>query len=220
MSKKGQRNGISVSLKSHTKSSSEESQKILFWRMISPRTPGMKSSTGCHWWKFQCRENYTRLSTTWRIQHSECALTESQRELESQRQQLLEANQSKLKLSESVYLCSELKMKDHLHQECSARSCREIEELRIRCCQEENTEKQGRLEDIFTQHDQESRTVNPFLRSWLTEELWHTYVPHQTLISSSSRKPSREVGMLRNTRGNMSIPGNVFDCQHARRDPD
>ena len=25
--------------------------------------------------------------------------------------------------------------------------------------------------------------------------------------------------MPRNTRENMSIPGNVFDCQHARRDP-
>ena len=32
--------------------------------------------------------------------------------------------------------------------------------------------------------------------------------------------PSREVGMLRNTRVNMSIPGNVFDRQHARRDPE
>ena len=34
------------------------------------------------------------------------------------------------------------------------------------------------------------------------------------------RKPGREAGMLRNTRENMSIPGNVFDCQHARRNPD
>ena len=58
------------------------------------------------------------------------------------------------------------------------------------------------------------------LRSWLTEQLWHTNVPHQALITSSSRKPGREVGMLRNTRENMSIPGNVFDCQHGRRDPD
>ena len=47
-----------------------------------------------------------------------------------------------------------------------------------------------------------------------------TYVPHQALITSSSRKPGREAGMLRNTRENTSIPGNVFDCQHARRNPD
>ena len=45
-----------------------------------------------------------------------------------------------------------------------------------------------------------------------------TYVLHQALITSSSRKPSREVGMLRNTREkNTSVLGNVFDCQHARR---
>ena len=47
-----------------------------------------------------------------------------------------------------------------------------------------------------------------------------TYVPHQTLITSSSRKPSREVGMLRNKREIMSIPGNLFDRQHPRRDPE
>ena len=37
-----------------------------------------------------------------------------------------------------------------------------------------------------------------------------TYVPHQAPITLSSRQPSREVGMPRNTRENMSIPGNVF----------
>ena len=58
------------------------------------------------------------------------------------------------------------------------------------------------------------------LRSWLTEQLWHTYVPHQALITPSSKKPSREVGMPRNTREKKSISGNVFDCQHARREPD
>ena len=45
-------------------------------------------------------------------------------------------------------------------------------------------------------------------------------VPHQALITSSSRKLSFEVGMLRNTREHMSISGNVFGCQRARRDPD
>ena len=49
---------------------------------------------------------------------------------------------------------------------------------------------------------------------------YSTYVPRQALITSSSRKPSREVGILRNTQESMSIPGHVFDCQHARRDPD
>ena len=47
-----------------------------------------------------------------------------------------------------------------------------------------------------------------------------TNVLHQALIIMSSRKLSCEVGMLPNTREDMSIPGNVFDGQHARRDPD
>ena len=46
------------------------------------------------------------------------------------------------------------------------------------------------------------------------------YVPHQALFTSSSRKPRREVGMLRSTREDMSILGNVSDCQHAQRDRD
>ena len=46
------------------------------------------------------------------------------------------------------------------------------------------------------------------------------HVPHQAHITSSSRKPSRELRMQRNTRDDMGIPGNVFDRQSARRDPD
>ena len=40
------------------------------------------------------------------------------------------------------------------------------------------------------------------------------------LLPQVQEKRSREVGMLRNTRENMSTPGNVFDRQHARRDSD
>ena len=59
--------------------------------------------------------------------NSRHALFESQRELESQRLQLLEAN--KRKLSERENLRSELEMKNRLHQECYARSCQEIEDV-------------------------------------------------------------------------------------------
>ena len=62
-------------------------------------------------------------------QNSEYALIESRRELESQRRQLLEANQwADQAQRERVHLCCELEMKDRLHQECYARSCQEIEE--------------------------------------------------------------------------------------------
>ena len=43
------------------------------------------------------------------------------------------------------------------------------------------------------------------------------HVSHQALITPSSRKPSRESRMQRNTREDTSIPGSVFDCQPARQ---
>ena len=43
------------------------------------------------------------------------------------------------------------------------------------------------------------------------------YVPHQALITSSSRKPSLESRLQLITREDMSIPTIVFDCQPARR---
>ena len=72
--------------------------------------------------------------------NSEYALIESQRELGSQRLQLSEANQwADQAQRERIHLCSELEMKNRLHRECYARSCQEIEELKRRCYQEENT---------------------------------------------------------------------------------
>ena len=177
----------------------------------------------------------------WEQRNSEHALFESQRELDSQRLQLLEANQwADQAQRERIHLCSELEMKSRLHQECYARSCQEIEDLkRDAAMKKKNEVTQQKLNEYSMQHDQESRTVS-LLRDHLRrlQELLEfledskifydpspssydrASVPHQTLITSSSRKPSREVGMLRHTREDMSITGNVFDCQHARRDPD
>ena len=154
--------------------------------------------------------------------NSEYALIESQRELQSERRQLLEANQwADQDQRERIHLCSELKMKKRLHQESYAKSCREIEELKRRCYQAENTDNQRRLEEFPTQHDQESRTVS-LLRDQvrrLQERLEYTedskifydpdspsscdstYVPHQALIASSSRKPGREDGMQHSLYG-------------------
>ena len=110
----------------------------------------------------------------------------------------------------------------------------------MRCYQEEKTEKTTRIgiisyavwsgitcsESVERSSTKSTRTIGVhwrfenLLRSWLTEQLWQYHVPHQALITSSSRKPSRESRMQRNTRDDMSAPGNVFDCQHSRWDPD
>ena len=128
-------------------------------------------------------------------------------------------------------------MKANLHKECFARSCREIEELKRRCCQEGNYKKTTtKIGRISTQHDQESRTVSLFRDkvrklqqrfefiegSNIFQDLdspssfGSAHVSQQPLITSSSRKPSREPEMPRNTRENMSVPGNVFGRRHSR----
>ena len=78
--------------------------------------------------------------------NSEYALFESQRELESQRLQLLEDIQWTDQVQrERTYMCTELKMENRLHQGCYAKSCREIEELKRRCYKEENEVSQQKL---------------------------------------------------------------------------
>ena len=140
--------------------------------------------------------------------NSEYALIESQRELESQRLQLLEANQwADQAQRERIHLCSELEMKNRLHQECHARSCQEIEELKRSCFKEENEVTQQKMHEYYMQHDQESRTVS-LLRDQVRklQERWESiedskifqdpdspsifgsaHVSHQALITSSSR---------------------------------
>ena len=98
--------------------------------------------------------------------NSEYALVETQRELESQRQQLLEANQwADQAQRERRHLCIELEMKNRLHQEWYERSCQEIEQLKRRCDQEEIEVRQRKFEENNMQHDQESRTVSFFAGS-------------------------------------------------------
>ena len=93
--------------------------------------------------------------------NSEYTLFESQRERESQKQQLLVANQKADQAQrERIHLCSELDMKNRLHRECYARSCQEIEELKRRCYKEESGVTQQKLNEYSLQHDEESRTVS------------------------------------------------------------
>ena len=134
-------------------------------------------------------------------------------------------------------MCSDLEIKNRLHQECHERSSQEIEELKRRCCKEENGVTQQKMNEYSMQHDQESRTLS-LLRDQirkLTERMefiedsrifqdpdspssfGSAHVSHQALIPSNSKQPCRESRMQRNTREDMSIPGSVFDCQPARR---
>ena len=175
--------------------------------------------------------------------NSEYALFKSQREFEPQRRQLLKANQwADQAQRERTHLCSWLGMKDPIFIKNAVREVAEkLKSWKDAAIREGNYSKKKNNEDkknflcsMIRNHERwvywvisDENYKNDWnlwktphlLRPWLTEHLWRTYVPHQALITSSSRKPSRDVGMPRNTRENMSITGNAFDCQHARRDP-
>ena len=131
-------------------------------------------------------------------------------------------------------------MKDYLHKESYARSCRDIEESKSRCCGGRKWSNSTKVEWIFYaawsrmsknefhygikfgnhQNDKiflKSRKSSTILIYWAV--MTYAHVPHQALIISNSKKAwAAKSRILQNTRENMSIPGNVFDCQHARRD--
>ena len=134
-------------------------------------------------WVHHKRQNLKR----W---NSEYALTESQRELESQRQHLLEASQSKVNVRE--YICvkdwgwSIIFIKNALQEVAE-----KLKNIERRFYQEEILEKKEDCRNFLRGHDQESRTVSLFfLRSWFTEQFRHTYVRRRALITSSLRKLS------------------------------
>ena len=132
-------------------------------------------------------------------------------------------SQSEQAQRERIHLCSELKMKSHFSSRMLCKKLqRNWKNWKVAAIRKEiikkKKEKIGRISYAAWSGIRNSESI--LVRSWLTEQLWRSYVLHQAPNTSSSRKLSREVGMPRNTRENMRIPGNVSDRQHARRDPD
>ena len=133
----------------------------------------------------------------WERKNSELALNESQRELESQRLQLRQANEwADQAQRERISLYDELK--NRLHGECYRRTPQEIEELWRRC-----------HKDVQELHDPDSGSSSG-----------QSQVPNQhRIIASSRRKPSQDSGVPRNTRDDLSIRDNVFEDLLAQVHP-
>ena len=128
---------------------------------------------------------------------SEYALIESRRELESQRQQFF-VSQSEHAQRERIH--SVWRIGDEWPSS-SRKLCKKLQRnWRIKKTllsrgKYWKTTKIVRNSDAAWSGIPNSESF--LLRSWLIEQLWHTCVPHQALITSRSRKPSREVGMPR-----------------------
>ena len=195
--------------------------------------------------KIQFRENCTRLSTTWR---SKIWSEEIQNTHYSSRNESLNLKDysywkiinEQIKLSVREYIClANWRWRIVFTRNATQKVAENLKNWKDAAIKR-NILKNSEDWKIFTQPDQESRTASrlrdqvrrlPELLVFFEDsKIFYdpdspssydsAYVSHQALITSSSRKPSRDIGMLRNTREEMSIPGNVFECQHARRDPD
>ena len=93
--------------------------------------------------KIPIREDYIWLSIRWRSGAWDGGVQNTNYSSRSVSLNLKDCSSWKIftgqiELSEKVYLRSELEMEDRIHQECCARSCREIEIMRIRSYQEGN----------------------------------------------------------------------------------
>ena len=78
------------------------------------------------------------------------ALYETNRELESQRLELCEANQWADQVQrDKTNLYGELEMRNRLFRENQATACQEIEELRRICCEETDRARQLRIDDLI-----------------------------------------------------------------------
>ena len=149
--------------------------------------------------------------------NSELALFESQRELGPQRCLLLEANQyADQAQRERIQSCSRLEMQDHLHQECYARSCREIEEFQKTLLSrgkywQNNEDWKNFVRSMIRNHEQ-----------WVYSSTILTCWADMTYQRSSSSScylefTSIEAGMPRNTREDMSIPRNFWSSTCSTR---
>ena len=89
---------------------------------------------------------------------------ESYRKLESQRFQLHQANIGAANAHrERINLCGEVEMRNSLFQESRTKDCREIEELRSRCCEECDKARQAKLDELSMIQQRNPQTVSQLL---------------------------------------------------------
>ena len=193
--------------------------------MRSPRTSSTKRSTSWKKRNIQIREDETWLSSTWisRIWSEEIQNTHWLGAWISKT--TLIGSQTEQAQRERIHSCSELVMKDHLHQESCARSCPEIERMSKVAAMlsrgnywKNNEDWKNFLRSMIRNHEQcvYSSTILTH-RAVLALPTFRTKLLLRRVQESSAAKlECREI-----TRESMSIPGKkFFDRQHARRSPD
>ena len=106
--------------------------------------------------------------THWEKRDSDIAPYEINQELESQRLQLQQANQWVDQAQrDKTSLYGELEMRDRLFRENQAKDGKEIEELRIICCEETDRARQARSDVLCMHQERNPTTLSQLLRKFL-----------------------------------------------------
>ena len=93
--------------------------------------------------------------------NSDIALNEINQKFESQRLQLLQANQrADQDKNNKISSYGELEMRNRLFRENQAKDCQEIEELRRICCEETDRAGQARIDELSMHQERNPTTVN------------------------------------------------------------
>ena len=159
------------------------------------------------------------------------ALCETDRELESQRLELYQANQGK------DYFFGGLEMRKRLFQESHARNCQEIEELQRICCEETDRARRFKIDEWSLQRRKNPTTVSQLVtqiqdfqnkvnsssdaREFYDPETASSsgtfHVPSELLRIPSPRGTlSRDSGLPLDTRNILGKSGNVCESLPPR----
>ena len=188
MSKKSRRNSIrSSSLQTHTKSYSEESLRKFYsdgWDLqehLQRRAQRAIISAE----KISCWMSSTWRSRIWSEENSEYSLFESQRKLESQRLQFLEdihwTDQVKCVLSRWSWNCeytvANWRWRAVFIKEATQEVAKNLKNWKEAAIKRKILKKQQRLDELsYAAWSGITNSESILLRSWLTEQLWHTFL--------------------------------------------
>ena len=100
----------------------------------------------------------------WQQRNSDIALYETNRELESQKLELYQANRGADQAQgDKINLRGEEEMRSRFFQGSRARNCQEIDELRRICCEETDRARQLRIDELSMQLERHPTTVSQLL---------------------------------------------------------
>ena len=137
-----------------------------------------------------------------------------------------------------ISLCGELETRNQLFQETRTKDCREIEELRSRCCQESDKARQAKFDELSTKQQRNPQTVSQLtapirelqykVNSLCDARDFHdpetqsisgaSHVTSQPVTVPSTRTVlGRDSGLPHDTRNIMGISGNVFERPPAQQ---